>query len=63
MQVSFKQFNPGKPAKYGLLFISVKVARYPYTFISSYSGKSTEEVGQYYTQGTEAIVHYLIETL
>ena len=63
-QISFKQFNPSKPAKYGLLFKSVNAARYPYTFISSpYSGKPTEEGGQYYIQGTEAIVNYLIETL
>ena len=63
-QISFKQFNPSKPAKYGLLFKSVNAARYPYTFISSpYSGKPTEEGGQHYIQGTEAIVHYLTETL
>ena len=63
-QISFKQFNPSKPAKYGLLFKSVNAARYSYTFISSpYSGKPTEEGGQYYIQGTEAIVHYLTETL
>ena len=37
---------------------------YPYTFISSlYSGKPTEEGGKYYIQSTEAIFHYLIETL
>ena len=41
--ISFKQFNPSKPAKYGLLFKSVNTARYPYTFISSsYSRKPTE---------------------
>ena len=63
-QIFFKQFNPSKPAKYGLLFKSVIAARYPYTFIlSPYSGKPTEEGGQYYIQGTEAIVYYLIETL
>ena len=63
-QISFKQFKPSKPAKYGLLFKSVNAARYHYTFISSsYSGKPTSVVGQYYIQGTEAIVHYLIETL
>ena len=28
-QVSFKQFNPSKPAKYGLLFKSINAARYP----------------------------------
>ena len=62
--ISFKQFNPSKPAKYGLLFKSVNAARYPFTFISSpYGGKLTEEGGQHYIQGTETIVHYLIETL
>ena len=35
-----------------------------YTFIlSPYSRKPTEEGGKYYIHGTEAIVHYLIETL
>ena len=63
-QIPLKQFNPSNPAKYDLLFKSANAARYPYTFISSpYSGKPTEEGGQYYIQGTEAIVHYLIETL
>ena len=64
MQISFKQFKSSKPAKYSLLFKSINPARYPYTFISSpYSGKPTGEGGQYYIQGTETIVHYLIETL
>ena len=50
--------------KYGLLFKSVNAARYPYTFTSSpYNGKPTEEGGQLCIQGTEAIAHYLIETL
>ena len=63
-QISFKQFNPSKPVKFDLLFKSVNAARYSYTCISSpYSGKPTQEGGQYYIQGTEAIVHYLIETL
>ena len=63
-QILFKQFNSSKPVKYGLLFKSVNAARYRYTFISSpYSGKPIEEGGQYYIQSTEAIVHYLIETL
>ena len=63
-QISFKECNPSKPEKYGLLFKSVNATRYPYTFISSpYSGKPTEEGGQYHFQSTEAIVHCLIETL
>ena len=50
-QLSFQQFNSSKPAKNGLLFKSVNAAIYRYTFISSpYSGKSTEERGQYYIQ-------------
>ena len=41
-QISFEQFNPSKPVKYGLLFKSVNAARYHYTFMSSpYSGKPT----------------------
>ena len=63
-QISFKQFSSSKLAKYGLLFKSANAARYPYIFISSsYSGKNREERGQYYIQDTEAIAHYLIETL
>ena len=45
-QISFKQFNSSKPAKYDPLFKSVSAARYPYTFFSSPdSGKPTEEGG------------------
>ena len=63
-QISFKQFNPSKPAKYGLFFKSLNGARYFYTFISlPYNGKPTEEGGQYYIHDTVAVVHYLIETL
>ena len=48
----------------GDIMFSTRYTRYPYTFISSqYSGKPTEEGGQYHIQGTKAIVHYLIETL
>ena len=63
-QISFKQFNPSKPARYGLLFKSVDAARYLCTLTSSpYSGKSSEEGGKYHIQSTEAIVPYLIEAL
>jgi hypothetical protein len=63
-QISFKQYNPNKPVKYGLLFKAINAARYPYTFIASpYCGKSTEDGGKYYVQGTEAIVKQMIERL
>ena len=59
MQISLKQFSPIKLAKYGLTFKSLNAN----TFISSpYCQKPTEEGGQYYIHGTEAIFHYLIET-
>ena len=63
-QISFKQFNPSKPAKYGLLYKSINAARYPYTFIATpYCGKPVSGVGPYYVQGTENIVKYLVERL
>ena len=30
-QIAFKQFNPSKPSKYGLLFKSINAARYAYS--------------------------------
>ena len=63
-QVAFKQFNPSKPAKYGLLFKSINAARYPYTFVTApYAGKPQEEGGEYYFPGTENITKYLIDRL
>ena len=31
-QISFKQFNPSKPAKYGMLYKLINACRYPFTF-------------------------------
>ena len=55
-QILLKMFNSSKPAKNDLLFKSVNAARYSYIFISlPYSGKPTEEGGQYYIQSTKAL--------
>lgn len=63
-QISFKQYNPSKPAKYGLLFKSINGARYPYTHVTApYCGKPTDESGEYYVPGTENIVMSLVERL
>ncbi|CAH1242582.1 Hypp6856 [Branchiostoma lanceolatum] len=63
-QVRFKQFNPSKPAKYGLLFKSINAARYPYTFaVAPYSAKPAAGDGEYYVQGTESTVRSLVEGL
>ena len=63
-QIQFKQYNPNKPAKYGLLFKSINAARYPFTLVSApYAGKPEEDGGEFYVQGTEPIVKQLINRL
>ena len=63
-QISFKQFNPSKPAKYGMLYKSIKTCRYPFTFSTAvYSSKPKEEPTSYHTPGTSQTVKYLIQNL
>ena len=67
-RIGFKQFNPNKPAKYGLLFKSINAFRYPYTFrTASYVGKprnhSNQEQCQFYVCGTEDTVKRLVANL
>ena len=60
-QIGFRQFNPSKPAKYGLLFKSLNSAEYPYTYsVHAYCGKPKEEPNEYYTSGTTNYVKYLV---
>lgn len=64
-QVGFKQYNPDKPAKYGILFKSINCARYPYTYQAHvYCGKPNSiEESHYYVCGTENYIKYLVEKL
>lgn len=63
-QVNFKQYNPDKPAKYGILFKSLNCARYPYTHQThAYSGKPTEAPDQFYIQGTANYIKFLVQRL
>ena len=63
-QISFKQFNPSKPAKYGMLYKSINGFRYPFTFSTAvYSDKPKAEPTFYYTSGTSQTVKYLIQNL
>ena len=64
-QVSFKQYNPDKPAKYGVLFKSLNSARYLYTYQTHvYSGKPEEVTNEsFYVQGTINYITYLVEQL
>ena len=60
-KISFNQYNPSKPARYGVLFKSVNAALIPYTFVAAvYAGKPVGEPNQYYVKGTSAIVKSLV---
>ena len=68
VEIGIKQFNPNKPAKYGILFKSINACRYPYTFTAyAYAGRprKAEEPDKcaYYIRGTENTVKWLVEKL
>ena len=63
-QISFKQYNPNKPPKYGLLLKAINAARYPYTFIAApYSGKPVGGPGEYHVSGTFEVVKKMVDRL
>lgn len=63
-RVSFKQYNPSKPARYGLLFKSINGVRYPYTFVTTVnSGKPESGAGEYYIPHVIDITQNMVETL
>ena len=62
--LAFKQYNPDKPAKYGMLFTSPNDARHCYTYRSFvYAGKPTETPSPFYVSGTDNYVKELVESL
>jgi len=63
-QLAFKQFNPDKPAKYGILFKSINYARYPYTYQTHiYCGKPEGDPDEYYVSGTFNYITTLVDKL
>ena len=63
-KVSFKQYNPSKPAKYGTLFKSLNAIRYAYTYcILPYCGKPIADSMPYYVAGIKESVKYLVQKL
>ena len=61
-QIGIKQYNPNKPAKYGLLFKSLNDARYPYTYQSIvYAGKPEKGDGPFYITGNVNYIKTLVE--
>ena len=64
-QISFKQYNPDKPVKYGILFKSLNSAsasaRYPYTYQSIvYSAKPVGDPTEHYICGTIEYIKQLV---
>ena len=56
-QIIFKQFNPSKPAKYGMLYKSINAFRYRFTFLTAvHPGKPKAEPTSYYTPATSQTV-------
>ena len=64
--IGFKQYNPSKPSKYGLLYRSLCDATLPYTYYSlPYGGKpenlNVNPYKKYYVSGTDEYTKYLVE--
>ena len=60
-QVSFKQYNPNIPAKYGLLSKSLNDSHFSYAYQSVvYTSKPREELLKHYITGTENYVKALV---
>ena len=62
MQVSFKTYNPSKPAKYGILLKCINEVKMPFTHRSEpFAGKPSVAGGEYYLDSKEAITLRLID--
>ena len=63
-QIGFKQYNPDKPAKYGMLFKSLNSAGIPYLHRTVvYSSKPEGEANEFYLKGTANYVESLVSGL
>ena len=62
--MGFKQYNPSKPAKYGLHYRSLSDTEVPHTYFTlPYAGKPNEldgKVTKYYVTGTVEYTKYLV---
>ena len=59
-EISFKQYNPRRPAKYNLLFKSTTAVAYAFMhLIISYCGIPNEGATAYYVKEVEERVRYL----
>ena len=60
-QIIFRQYNPNKPQRYGLLLKSLNDARFPYTYKAvPYVAKPKAGDGPYYLKSTIDYIKYLV---
>ena len=63
-QIDFKQYNPDKPAKYGMLFKSLNSAGLPYLHRTVvYASKPEAEPNEFYIKGTPNYIKALVNGL
>ena len=61
--IGFKQYNPDKPAKYGMLFKYLNDAGHCFTYRSLvYAGKPKKTPSPYYVSGTENYIRELMDS-
>ena len=60
-QIAFRQYNPNKPRRYGLLLKLLNDARFPYTYKAvPYAAKPKAGDGSYYLKSTIDYIKYLV---
>ena len=60
-QITFRQYNPNKPHRYGLLLTSLNDARFPYTYKAvQYPAKPKTGDGPYYLKSAIEYIKYLV---
>ena len=58
------QYNPGKPAKYGMLYKSINSAAFPYTYQSHvYCRNPKCTPNEFYISGAENYIQYVVTNL
>ena len=63
-EIAFRQYNPKKPHKYGVLLKSINDSRFPFTYEAApYAGKPQNGDGTYYICAAKDYVKYLVNKI
>lgn len=63
-QIGFREYNPNKPAKYGLNYKSLNDVRFPFTYqVIRYCGKPVDGNELYCLNANEDYVKQLVESM